>query len=52
MNYYVPWDTSYLTTFLNFVKSNIGAAATVGVLIFAVTFGIPLVIKVIRSFVH
>lgn len=52
MNFYVPWDTSYLTAFLNFVKSNIGAAATIGVLIFAVIFGIHLVIKVIRSFTH
>lgn len=52
MNFYVPWDTSYLTTFLNFIKSNIGAAASIGILIFAVIFGIPLVIKVVRSFTH
>lgn len=50
MNAYVPWDSSYLATFLTHIKNAIGASTSIGILILAAVFAITLVTTIVRRF--
>ncbi len=47
---WVVWDTGYLDRFFSILKSYIGPAVSIGILAFAIVFGISLVVRVIRRF--
>lgn len=47
---FVPYDTSVWEQFLAYVSGNIGSATNIGLLIFAVIFGIRLVVLIVRRF--
>lgn len=50
MSPYIPWDISYLDKFMTYLKFNIGNATFIGILIFAVVFGIGLVVMIVKTF--
>jgi len=47
---WIVWDTGYLDRFFSIVKSYIGPAVSIGIVAFAIVFGIPLVVRIIRRF--
>lgn len=49
---YVPYDTTIWSKFLAHVQGNMGSAVNIGLIIFAVIFGICLVVKVVKYFTN
>lgn len=49
---YVPWDTSALITFFNYVKNVIGMSVNVGIIIMSMIMGVLVVINIVKKFTH
>jgi hypothetical protein len=47
---WVVWDTSYLDSFFTTIKSAIGNATNIGLLIFAILVSIAVALRIVKMF--
>lgn len=50
MEYYVPWNLTYLNAAWNYIKAWLGPTIIVAVICFATVFGLILIISIVRKF--